>query len=730
MAHSLTDTNTNRGTLGLVLMLAVFVSLLSSLYFLGNSAENLERFGRANDLLLVINGLMSLIIFVLVSMNAVRLVRELGQGIAGSKLTLRLVLMLVVMSLLPAIIVYTFSVRFLRSGIDSWFNVQIEQSLDSALDISRASLAEEQREFMRRSEQIRASLRTLEDPYLVPAMSEALSAFGANELILRGRQGLVIASASMNLFLPKMRVDQLLQQQVLDGESSVSVIERQDGHLDVQVGLPFKDAIPERNAFLLEVIFPMDARRQELGQDVQDTYQRYQQLTFMREPLKGSFVFTLSLVLGLSALAAIWIAFRLARLLMRPVQTLAAGTRAVAEGDLSQRLPPGGKDEFGYLLNSFNQMVRQLQSARDRATNSQTEVEQQRAYLQAVVGSISTGVMTLDQAGRLRTINSAAVDMLGVDREKVIGVSLEAASTSTGAYAALAIAVAPHLDADASVWQEELHLNGARGRRTFVCRGSRLGEVGTGHVLVFDDISPIIRAQRDAAWSEVARRLAHEIKNPLTPIQLSAERIRHRYVDKLGSDGDLMDRATRTIVQQVESMKEMVNAFAEYANTPDLAFSVVSLSELVADVVELYRGLPSGGQINLQLTPDLPKVRADSGRLRQLLHNVLKNALEAQEDLSVTRVDVSLGLDSRDPSNRLVLRIRDYGPGFPEETLDRVFEPYVTSKSRGTGLGLAIVKQIVEEHEGEIELSNYADGGGCITLYLQYMTGTEITDLT
>lgn len=721
MAYSLIESKDSKGSLGLVLMFVVFVSLLSSLYFLGNTEESLERFGRANDLLLVINGLMSVIIFVLVTLNAVRLVRELRQGLAGSRLTLRLVLMLVVMSLLPAIIVYTFSVRFLRSGIDSWFNVQIEQSLNNALDISRASLAEEQREFMRRSESIHTTLRTLEEPYLVPAMSEALSAFGAREIVLRDRQGLVFASASLDMFLPKMRVEQDLSEQVLDGQPLVAVRERQDGNLDVQVGLPFRDAIEERNAQILEITYPMDARRQELGRDVQDTYQQYQQLTFMREPLKTSFVFTLSLVLALSALAAVWIAFRLARLLMRPVQTLAAGTRAVAEGDLTQRLPPGGKDEFGYLLNSFNQMVRQLQSARDRASISQDEVEQQRAYLQAVVGSISTGVVTLDRNGRPRTINNAAVEMLGVQRADVIGVSLEEARDTTGAYAALAEAVASHLDADANVWQEELHLNGARGRRTFVCRGSRLGEVGTGHVLVFDDISPIIRAQRDAAWSEVARRLAHEIKNPLTPIQLSAERIRHRYMDKLGEDGELMDRATRTIVQQVESMKAMVNAFAEYANTPDLAFSAVSLQDLVTDVVELYRGLPAGKHIGLHMAKDLPQVRADIGRLRQLLHNLLKNALEAQEDAEQARVDVSLTLVKHNEKDRLELKVRDYGPGFPEETLDRVFEPYVTTKSKGTGLGLAIVMQIVEEHEGEIELSNAPEGGACITLYLPHM---------
>lgn len=722
MAHTLKEKDSRSApSLVLILILVLFVSLLLSLYFLGNSAENLERFGRANDLLLIVNSLVSVVIFILVTMNAVRLVRELRQGLAGSRLTLRLVVMLVVMSLLPAMITYAFSVRFLRSGIDSWFNVQIEQSLNSALDISRASLAEEQRDFMRRSKKIHTLLRTLDEPHLVPAMSEAQSTYGAREVTLRDKRGLALASASLNLYLPKMQVDQRLLEQVLDGQPHVVVQERQDGKWDVLVGLPFRDGVAKRNARILEVIYPMDARRQELGQDVQSTYQNYQQLTFMREPLKISFIFTLSLVLALSALAAIWIAFRLARMLMRPVQTLAAGTLAVAEGDLSQNLPPGGEDEFGYLIKSFNQMVRQLQSARDRASASQAEVEQQRAYLQTVVGSISTGVMTLDQNGRPRTVNSAAVEMLGVKRTEIVGVSLEEAKEQNGAYAALAVAVAQHLAADVNSWQEELHLNGALGRRTFVCRGSRLEGAGAGYVLVFDDISPIIRAQRDAAWGEVARRLAHEIKNPLTPIQLSAERIRRRYMDKLGADGELMDRATRTIVQQVESMKDMVNAFAEYANTPELAFSAVSLSDLLVDVVEMYRSLPYGRNISLDLAEGLPPVRADIGRLRQLLHNLLKNALEAQENTSESRVDISLQVDGYRSENRLKLQIRDYGAGFSEEMLGRVFEPYMTSKRRGTGLGLAIVKKVVEEHEGEIELNNMDGGGACITVYLPQM---------
>ncbi len=710
---------------GTWLMVAVFTAVLVSLYLLGNSADNLERFGRVNDYLLIIDAILTLVVFWMVAVNAWRLFGDLRSGVAGSRLTVRLVILLTLTALIPVSIIYVFSVRFLRSGIDSWFNVQVEQALDSALVLSREAIGDEIREIQRRATQISRRLAEVETEELVPALSGALGAFNAYELNLRGRQGGLVLSASDGFGFPSSGLGASVVAQVLSGDTVVEIEESERDGLMILVLTPFLDTQPMRDIHVLEARFTLDARRRQLGEEVQSTFQRYQQLTFMREPLKFSFVVTLSLILALSVLAAIWIAFRLARSLMRPVHNLAQGTLAVSQGDFSQRLPPGGRDELGFLVNSFNEMVSQLKTARDDADRSQAEVEQQRAFLQAVVGRISTGVLTLDDQARPRTINTAGVTMLGHDPDEIIGMNMRDAVTGNGAYASLARAALPHLAVGEATWQENIDLPTARGTRTLVCRGAKMDVAEGGHVLVVDDISPIIRAERDAAWSEVARRLAHEIKNPLTPIQLSAERLRHRYMETLGDDARVLDRATRTIVEQVESMKSMVKAFAEYADTPALHFTDVDLGFLLEDVVELYRGVPSGRSIEMTAPENLPRINGDEGRLRQLLHNIIKNALEAQEDMAHSRVELSLSVT--DDQSSVMLRLRDHGPGFDLGRIDRIFEPYVTGKTRGTGLGLAIVKQIVTEHDGDIELGNADTGGAVISLRFPLLPSLEKT---
>lgn len=711
------------GDLATWLMVALFAAVLLLLYLLGNSADNLERFGRVNDYLLLVDALLTLAVFWMVAANAWRLFGDLRSGVAGSRLTVRLVILLTLTALIPVMIIYVFSVRFLRSGIDSWFNVQVEQALDSALVLSRESVGDEIREIQRRANRIALRLSDIDQDVLVPAMSGALGAFNARELNLRGRQGQLELSVSEEFDFPASVLPASIVAQVLSGETLVEIEEHERDGLSIRVLTPLPDNRQIRSDLLLEARFALDERRRQLGEEVQSTFQRYQQLTFMREPLKFSFVVTLSMVLVLSVLAAIWIAFRLARSLMRPVHNLARGTLAVSQGDFSQRLPPGGRDELGFLVKSFNQMVSQLQNARENADRSQAEVEQQRAFLQAVVGRISTGVLTLDDQARTRTINSAGAAMLGQRAEEIIDMSMRDAVAGSGAYSLLARVALPHLVVAEPTWQENIDLPTEKGTRTLVCRGATIDVAGGGYVLVVDDISPIIRAERDAAWSEVARRLAHEIKNPLTPIQLSAERLRHRYLENLGDDARVLDRATRTIVEQVESMKSMVKAFAEYADAPALHFSEVDLEALIGDVAELYRGVPSGRAIALHCAADLPLINGDEGRLRQLLHNVIKNALEAQEGQPFARLDV--WLDHDEGRRNLLLRFRDRGPGFDLGRIDRIFEPYVTGKARGTGLGLAIVKQIVTEHHGDIELSNAEGGGAEIKIRLPVLTGWE-----
>ncbi|MDX1513061.1 MAG: ATP-binding protein, partial [Gammaproteobacteria bacterium] len=367
-----------------------------------------------------------------------------------------------------------------------------------------------------------------------------------------------------------------------------------------------------------------------------------------------------------------------------------------------------------------------LRSARDETRRSQIQLEEQRAYLEAVLARLSTGVITFDNNRRLVTVNHAANQILGIDLQFCIGMTLDNVGAAHRHLLPFSETVALHLD-DASGdenfadWREQMTLLGVSGRQILMCSGAPLRGVDGedhGHVMVFDDITTLIEAQRSAAWSEVARRLAHEIKNPLTPIQLSAERLRHKYLPSMsGKDAEGMDRLTRTIVQQVESMKEMVNAFSDYARTPRMEPMRLDVNSLITDVIELYKSDEFRQNIRLELG-DLPPLIADPDRLRQILHNLVKNAIEASKEDKDNTISVETQCVREAARIFIELRVRDSGRGFPEEFLDKGFEPYVTTKAKGSGLGLAIVKRIVEEHGGIVWAENHDNGGASVIIQL------------
>jgi nitrogen fixation/metabolism regulation signal transduction histidine kinase len=413
-----------------------------------------------------------------------------------------------------------------------------------------------------------------------------------------------------------------------------------------------------------------------------------------------------------------------------PVADIARGTRAVADGDYEQQLPqPKNDDELAFLVSSFNAMTRRIAQARDAADRSQRAVESQRAYLETVLGRLSSGVVVFDAEQRLRTANPAARQILHLALPDDVAPTLQELEQAHPRLERWAEAVHHHL-AEPHDWRSEVTLFGSEGRQVLMCRGSPLpdpGAQGTSHVVVFDDVTTLVQAQRDAAWGEVARRLAHEIKNPLTPIQLSAERLRHKLLAKLPeADAGLLDRATRTIVQQVEAMKAMVNDFSNYARAPKMQAEALMLDRLVCEVLDLYRS--AGGEIGLEVALGAPGVQivGDSLRLRQVIHNLIKNAQEAMEGQTDGKIHVRTVLiadPGAAPDGPLVeLCIADDGPGIDPEMLGRLFEPYVTTKTKGTGLGLAIVKKIIEEHGGIIRADNGVRGA-CITARLPALHG-------
>lgn len=709
-----------RSTSGPRPVIVLFVLLLTSLYLMSGATQNSATFGRLYSLLLLINAAALLLLITLILRHLGGLVVQYRQRAAGSRLTVRLVLMFIILSLAPVTVVYYFALQFLNRGIDSWFDVRVEQALEDALELGQTSLDSRLRELLRQTRQHAKRLSAMEESRLPLAVDEMRQATDAAELTLLASSGKVIFSSSNNPadIVPTLP-DSPIMLQIQQGLDYAALEPISDQGLFFRIALNVPPTEMNRQQQVLHALYPAGERLNRLADSVQNAYSQYKELTFLRQPLKQSFTLTLSLILLLSLLTAVWAAFFSARRLVAPIRDLAEGTRAVAAGNYDKRLPLPGRDELGFLVRSFNEMTRKIALARDEAGRSQVEVEAQKSYLEAVLGHLSSGVLSLNSQAQLLTTNQTANLILAVDLDTTPPAELTTLAELHPALAPLFETIRQQLQEPGDEWRKEVTLFTANGRQVLMCRGSSLPAIGShdgGYVIVFDDVTTLIQAQRDAAWGEVARRLAHEIKNPLTPIRLSAERLRHKYLHTLPpEDAEVLDRSTHTIVQQVDAMKEMVKAFSDYARPPSLQLQWLSLNQLVAEVLDLYHD--DRAAITTDLDPANPVVEADSGRMRQLLHNLLKNALESMAkggDIEVTTRCIE-----ENRCRYVELAVADNGSGISEQQLlGELFEPYVTGKVRGSGLGLAIVKKIVEEHGGLIRAENRPEGGAVFTLTL------------
>ena len=708
---------------------ALVVFLLLSLLMLSDVTRNPTRFGEFYTPLIALTSVGVAILSALLVRDFAQLAREVRKNRPGARLTVRMVAVFSLLAVTPVMMIYLFSVQFLHRSVDNWLDVRIEQALEGALELSRASLHHNMRERLKQVELLAVQLSDLPEPAAADRLYDTFEMLGASEVTLMSSKGRVIATSANTTELVPAPPDEAVLLQVRQSGTYIGLDPIDEIGLVLRVVVNIASPAPGEEPRAVQALFPIAKHTNELASGVRTAFERYQDLIYLRAPLKTSFMLTLSLVLLVSLLSAVWAAVFAARRLTAPLRRMAELTRSVAAGDYETRLPDKGSNEIGFLADSFNDMTRKLSLARDEARDSHRQLEEQRTYLEAVLSRLSSGVLTTGRDGRLVTFNQMAKDILETPLERQAGAPLHRLDRLTPRLAPFAERVGARIHAARPDWREEVEMEGPRGRQILMCRGTVLPgphAAGPGHVIVFDDVTRLIEAQRSQAWEEVARRLAHEIKNPLTPIQLSAERLRHKYLGSMdGPDAESLDRLTRTIVQQVESLKEMVNAFSKYARTPVRHARPVDVNELVSDVAELYRAEDGGEVLRLDLDGPLPTVEVDPGQFRQVLHNLIRNADEAlanrkREDETERSEPITVGTRRVVEKGRefVETRVDDQGAGIGDAVSGRLFEPYVSTKPRGTGLGLAIVKKIVEEHDGTVAAENRPEGGASFIVRL------------
>ncbi|GIL06078.1 HAMP domain-containing protein [Betaproteobacteria bacterium PRO7] len=744
------------------------------LFLLASASSNTQAFERNYPVLLAINGVIAAILFVLVLALIARLVRRWRQGRFGARLMTRFAVAFALMGVLPGVLIYVVSVQFLSRSIESWFDVRVDRALESGLTLGRAVLEAQLADVTAKARAIALELADVPESQQLQALDRLRERAGIHEALIVTAGGQLIGASGARSadLVPEIPTAANLRQARI--QRSFAVIEGDPLATEPRAGLrtrvivpipaasapaaalspgsspglrsplaagspPLRPAPPvrvePRYLQLLQRVPPSVAANAEA---LQSGYRDYQELSLARSGLRKIYTVTLTLTLLLAVFAAMASGVLLASSMTAPLLQVAEGTKAVAEGDFRPVREYKGSDELNLLTQSFNAMTRQLSEARDAVEARSRELENARAYLERVLTNLSAGVVVLDKDYRLVTANHGASRILGLALTPHVGEPFAAlvpamAEQVAGAFADQQLSASPK-----DSWQQQMQVpraGAAAGAEplALLARGSRLPlDDGPGYVVVFDDITQVISAQRALAWGEVARRLAHEIKNPLTPIQLAAERLQMKLAGALPPErADVLARGVATIVSQVAAMKRMVDDFRDYARVPPAKLAPLDLNALIEEVAALYgvehgRGAsPTGAQIELALGADVPPIEGDATQLRQVIHNLIANALDALAAPGQTgggrivlrTALVSLperrgerGADDTRAASAVRLSVEDNGPGFPANILRRAFEPYVTTKPSGTGLGLAMVKKIVDEHGARVELVNRTTG--------------------
>lgn len=706
---------------------AAMCLVVALVFLLAQTSGHQDLYARYFRWLVIINITITGLLMLALVWATVRLIVRLKEGRFGSRLLVKLAAVFALVGIFPGVLVYAVSYQFVSRSIETWFDVKVEGALAAGLKLGQVSYDAQVRDLSNKTQVMAYQLSQVSEAAAVLQLDRIRQQLEVDDVTLLGLNGEVLGASGISSYrLAPERMSSVQRAEIVQQRSLYGIDGGDDGaapQMWAMVVVPMSIYDISGQMRILRVSTTMPAALAANAQAVQDAYTEYQERALGREGLRRMYIGTLTLALILAVFGAVVLAVLLGQQLLRPLLILAEGVKQVGAGDLSPKQLVHTHDELGGLTHAFADMTSQLREAQEVAQSSLEQVANARAHLQTILDNLTTGVVVLDRKGVVQSINNGAQRILQHELQPQLGEALLAVPALAG----FGTRVAEHFSAlpinQSAYWQETFEFADAQSGDTItiVARGAWLS--GTMQLLVIDDITDIISAQRSVAWGEVARRLAHEIKNPLTPIQLSAERIEHKFADKLEpADKAVLQRSVRVIVEQVDAMKRLVNEFREYARLPVAELKPLDLNAIVKDVMQLYLGAQQNPilQIQTNCAADLPLIKGDTAQLRQVLHNLLQNALDAVEGRDEQKISVETTYqkpqgETPHTPGKICFSISDTGCGFSERILKRAFEPYVTTKPKGTGLGLAVVKKIMDEHGARIDLRNHFDAQGNIS---------------
>lgn len=707
-------------------------TLLIALIMMSQILQNASEFADAYSSLLIFTVIGTLGLLFMLVRTILELRKRYLQKVPGTKIAIRITAVFALLLGLPVATIFYFALSFIQQGIHQWFDVKTDVALQNASTLVRTTLDNKTIDSLNLTLTVSKESSSLLASSPFVGVSTIRAKLNAQEVALYNSNQQLIAFSSLNDLdiLPTPPGDNLFQQ--IRQKKTYAAIESMPGSIQqqefIRVIIPFSDLqLPGNHA--LQVIFYIPSGMTTLAESVKVASGQYKELSYLKGPLTASFTLILSMVLLLTLVTTLLFTIQVVQNMTRPIRTLARGTAAVSRGDYSIKMPTDRDDDFGTLIHSFNDMIQKISQARNEIKIGHQQTEVQKLYLQAIIQNLSSGVLTFDMNRRLRTSNDAAATILDTPLSRHISRKFDdiIVQEENSHLKDLFEQIQPLFEQNNASWNLQYKLTCKAGQKILFLTGSTLPSIDQkigGFVIVIDDVTALAQAQLNAAWSDVARRLAHEIKNPLTPIQLSAERLNYKLTSKLDSeDQALLTRLTTTITDQVGAMQSLVEAFSDYANTPEVQTRKLNINRLIEDIVLMYQSRESNWSIKHQLDVTCPIIMADASRLRQLFHNLIKNAIEASKESEKTRILVTSQC-SQDHS-QLVVTLCDNGPGIGEDAQNWIFEPYATDKPKGSGLGLAIVRKIVEEHSGQIRLESPPEGGTCFIIEIPIILSDE-----